>query len=514
MAVKTFAAINVGSTDVSMKIYEVTAKKGYRLLDYVSNIIELGSDTYADGYISEESVERLCDILNRFSLKMKEYGTIEYEAYATSAVREAKNNVVVLDLLKLRTGIEIKTLSNSEHRFVMYKGLAVQLENFEKIAEKNTAIIDIGSGSIQISLMNNGKLTATQNIPIGALRIRDRLKNFRFDTAHLQRVMEEFVANEIDTFRNYYLGDKEIKNVIAIGDEITNLLQVEPELAMKEQLNEQELQKIFEKVLQKSPSEIAREYKIPYERATLILPAVMICGVFLSQAKADLIWTPKIDFCDGLVVDMLDRSKKIHFEHDFEEDVRSAVQHMAKRYRCNRNHNVNVAKIACMIFDKTKKIHGLKEKQRLQLEIAAMLHDCGKFINMNAAAVNSYDIIMSTEIMGLSHKEREEVANIVKYNSVIFPDYRESRKNFGDADYMVVAKLTAILRVANAMDRSHKQKASAYRIVVKNKQMVITIDTLYDLALERGLFDEKADFFQQVYGIRPVLKEITSNYRL
>ena len=99
MAYKTFAAIDVGSTDVTMKIFEVTAKKGYRQLDYVSNIIELGSDTYADGYISQESVEKLCDILTGFSEKMKEYGTVDYCAYATSAIREAKNNQMVLDLL-------------------------------------------------------------------------------------------------------------------------------------------------------------------------------------------------------------------------------------------------------------------------------------------------------------------------------------------------------------------------------------------------------------------------------
>ena len=65
----------------------------------------------------------------------------------------------------------------------------------------------------------------------------------------------------------------------------------------------------------------------------------------------------------------------------------------------------------------------------------------------------------------------------------------------------------AILKVANAMDRSHKQKANTYNIVVKEKQLVITIDTLYDLALERGLFDDKADFFSKVFGIKPVLKQ-------
>lgn len=507
MAYKTFAAIDVGSTDVSMKIFEITAKKGYRQLDYVSNIIELGSDTYADGSISQESVEKLCDILIRFSKKMREYGTTEYCAYATSAIREAKNNMMVLDLLKLRTGIEVKILSNSEHRFLMYKGLAVKAENFEKIVEKNTAIVDIGAGSIQISLMNNGKLTATQNIPIGALRVRERLKFFHFDTAHMERVMEEFIANEIDTFKHYYLGDKDIKNIIAIGDEIGNLIQIVPELHIEDHLNEKQLNAIFEKLLSRNPSELAAEYKIPYERATLLLPAAMIYGIFLRQSKADLIWTPSIDLCDGIIVDEMEKTRKLLFQRNFEDDIRSSVFQIAKRYRCNKEHNVNVAKIACQIFDKTKKIHGLKNKERLQLEIAATLHDCGKFINMNGAGLNSYSIIISTEIMGLSHKEREEVANIVRYNSIPLPDYRELHGELGDGDYMTIAKLVAILKVANAMDRSHKQKASAYNIVIKDKQLVITMDTLYDLALERGLFDDKAEFFLQVYGIKPVLKQ-------
>lgn len=507
MAYKTFAAIDVGSTDVTMKIYEVTARKGYRQLDYVSNIMELGSDTYKDGYISLESVERLCDILIRFSRKMREYGTTDYCAYATSAIREAKNNIMVLDLLKAKTGIEVKILSNSEHRFLMYKGLAVKSVNFEKIVEKNTAIVDIGAGSIQISLMNNGKLTVTQNIPIGALRVRERLKAFHIDKNHLERVMEEFIANEIDTFRHHYLGDKEIKNVIAIGDEISNLIQIVPELEITDHLNQKQLDSIFKRLLSVGTAELAAEYKIPYERATLLLPAAMIYGIFLQQAKADLIWTPNVDLCDGIIVDVLEKNKNLTFKRNFEDDIRSSVHQIAKRYRCNKEHNYNVSAIACQIFDKTKKIHRLQGKERLQLEIAATLHDCGKFINMNGAGANSYAIIMSTEIMGISHKEREEIANIVKYNSVPLPDYREIHSELGNADYMKVAKLVAILKVANAMDRSHKQKANTYNIVVKEKQLVITIDTLYDLALERGLFDDKADFFSKVYGIKPVLKQ-------
>lgn len=506
MAYKTFAAIDVGSRDVTMKIFEITARKGYRILDYVSTILELGSDTYQDGYISQESVDRLTDILIGFAKKMKEYGTTEYCAYATSAVREAKNNIMVLDLIKLRTGIDVKILSNSEHRFLMYKGLSVKEENFEKIVEKNTAIVDMGAGNVQISLMNNGKLTATQSIPIGALRVRERLKSFRIDRRNLERAMEEFISNEIETFRHYYLGGKEIKNVIAIGDEIDRLISLAPELGITDHLNEKQLNTIFDKLISKNPMDLAMEFNIPYERATLLLPAAMIYGIFLKQAKADLIWTPRVDLCDGMIVERLEKSKKLTFQRNFEDDIRSMVQQIAKRYRCDNVHNYNVSAIACQIFDKTKKIHGLGKTERLQLEIAAILHDCGKFINMMNAGANSYIIIMSTEIMGISHKEREEIANIIKYNSMALPDYREVRGELGDTDYMKIAKLTAILRIANAMDRSHKQKANSYSITLKDKQLVITIDTLYDLALEHGLFDDKADFFTKVYGITPVIK--------
>ena len=507
MAFKTFAAIDVGSTDVTMKIYEITTKKGYRLLDYASSIIELGSDTYANGYISQGSIERLCDILSGFMKKMREYDTLDYRAYATSAIREAKNNQMVLDHIKRRTGMVVQILNNSEHRFIMYKGLAVNAKYFDNIVEKNTAIVDIGAGSIQISLMNDGKLISTQNISIGALRVRDRLKFFRLDTTHLERVMEEYISNEIDTFQNYYLFNKQIKNIIAIGDETKYLIQIVPELKITNQFGEAELNVMFERLLSKSPSDLAAEYKISYERATLLLLAAMIYGVFLRKSKADVIWTTQIDLCDGIIVDELERTKRLSFDRNFDEDILSAVAQMAKKYHCDKIHNKNVARIACQIFDKTKKIHGLKHSHRIQLEIAALLHDCGKFINMNGAAENSYSIIMSTEIMGLSEKERTEVANVVRYNSVDFPDYKEAQGRIGNGDYMTIAKISAILKVANAMDRSHKQKASDYQIVVKDKQLLITVDTLYDLALERGLFDDKADFFEQVYGIKPVLRQ-------
>jgi exopolyphosphatase/guanosine-5'-triphosphate,3'-diphosphate pyrophosphatase len=72
---------------------------------------------------------------------------------------------------------------------------------------------------------------------------------------------------------------------------------------------------------------------------------------------------------------------------------------------------------------------------------------------------------------------------------------------------MTVIKLVAILRVANAMDRSHKQKFRDSKAVIKDETLVITTYTKDDITLEKGLFSSKASFFEEVYGIKPVLKQ-------
>lgn len=121
MAGKTFAAINVGSNEISMKICEITPRKGARELDTVKTIIELGSDTYNKGYIEENNLNKLCDTLIKFRRKMKEYDVSDYRAYASSAVREAENASMIIERIKMCTDFDVQILSNSEQRFMNYK---------------------------------------------------------------------------------------------------------------------------------------------------------------------------------------------------------------------------------------------------------------------------------------------------------------------------------------------------------------------------------------------------------
>lgn len=174
----------------------------------------------------------------------------------------------------------------------------------------------------------------------------------------------------------------------------------------------------------------------------------------------------------------------------------------------NRPHVQNLEMTALAMFDATKKMHGMKERERLLLQMAVMLHDVGKYISFNNVADSSYNIIMSNEIIGLSHIEREMVALIARYNTVTLPSYDElvMESSLSAEQYLTVSELTAIVRLANALDRSHLQKIQAIRATLKERELQLSLTVNRDFTLEQGLCQQKLDFFNEVFSIQPVIK--------
>lgn len=114
---KTFAAIDVGSYELAMKIFEISAESGLREIDHIRHRIDLGTDTFATGKISYDRVDELSRVLREYRDIMKSYRVDDYKAYGTSAIRETENTAIVLDQIAQRTGVSIEVLSNSERRF-------------------------------------------------------------------------------------------------------------------------------------------------------------------------------------------------------------------------------------------------------------------------------------------------------------------------------------------------------------------------------------------------------------
>ena len=492
MAAQLFAAIDVGSFKLELGIYEITAKNGLRQIDHLRHVIALGKNTYSTGKISYELIDEMCRILEEFVKVMKSYQVSDYRAYATTAMRLAKNNQIILEQIRVRTGISVKVLSNSEQRLLTYKAIAMKESEFQKIIQKGTAIVDVSFGSMQISLFDKDSLVSTQNLPLGVMAIGTILSKIPVHSWMQRSIIEEVVNKELGTYKKMYLKDRDlknrgIKNLIAIGELVLYLARDEVDyvasyrekntaltagesqgtwMGATDRVSAEDFMAYVDRLCQMSQDQIEERFGVNAGYATLLMPAAIIFRKVVEMTGAEMIWIPGIRMCDGIASEYAQSIKKLNFGLE--------------------------------LFDVMKKHHGLSSRERLLLQIAAILHGCGKFISTRNTGDCAYNIIMATEIIGLSHEERKLVANVVRCYGQEF-DY--------DDDDTRVAKLTALLRMANSLDRSHKQKMENCRMAMKGGELVITTDYDGDISLEFFAVSFCEGFFEEIFGIKPVLKK-------
>ncbi|MGI6007433.1 MAG: exopolyphosphatase [Ruminococcus sp.] len=508
MQVTMFATIEIGSYNVSLEIFELSRKNGVHSIDRVTHRLELGKTAYTSGKVTAELIDELCRVINDFTEIMKSYKVNDYRAFGTSAVREASNSLIMLETIYQRTGIRVDVLSNSEQRFLGYKGIASKGDTFQQIIEKGTAILDVSGGSIQISLFDKDNLITTQNVKLGSLRVRERLAGLERETTHYETLVEELVRNEIASFAKMHLKDRKISNIILIGNNFTDSLLYGRKGEFSEILSKDDYMQWYRTVIERSPIELAMEMGIALEYASLLIPTVIINKKLIQEMNVQNIWIPGIRLSDGIAYDFAEKAKLIKSAHNFDNDIVMAARNIGKRYSVSKSHTQMMSKLAKTIFKAMKKVHGLTERELLMLEVAVQIHDCGKYISLSNVAECSFNIIMSTEIIGLSHREREIIALAVRYNTLPFDDYGEMSRisDLREEDYILVAKLTAILRLVNALDRSHMQKIESMKANVKENELILSIETKKDFTLERGLITDKLNFFTEVFSVRPVMK--------
>ena len=398
MSVRTFAAIDVGSYELSMKIFEVSKARGMKEIDHIRHSIDMGTETYSTGKLSYERVDELCRILREFKGIMKSYQVEDYQAYGTSAIREMRNKAILLGQIEQRTGIRIDVLSNSEQRFLDYKSIAFQGEGFLQIIENGTAILDIGGGSIQISLFDNDTLVSTQNMKLGVLRLQERLQHLEAGISQYDMLLGEIIESQMSVYKKLYLKERQIKNIIIVDDYISALVRRKD--GNSRFADRQTVEEYAKLCRTKNLPELAKMLDMPEENMPLLYISMVLLRCIMDSMEAERLWAPGVTLCDGIAYEYAEKNKIIESTHDFEKDIIACAQNISKRYRGSKKRSETLEKIALTIFDGMKKVHGLGKRDRLLLQISTILHDCGQYVSMANLGECSYSIIMATEMSG------------------------------------------------------------------------------------------------------------------
>ncbi|MBM2840632.1 MAG: hypothetical protein HW412_1160, partial [Bacteroidetes bacterium] len=427
------------------------------------------------------------------------------KAVATSAIREALNQELFLDRVAQASGIEIDVIGPEEEARLIHLGVSEKVNLKKKLA----MLVDIGGGSAEITLVEDGQILSTESFRMGAVRLLQVLEEKKHGERHFNQLVREYVDAAQRRIKKE-IGTQKIEVCVGTGGNIESLGQLRSELFNKDKnsvISKDELDALVKKLQGMTYEERVQELRLRPDRADVIVPASVVLQKIVKLADVDEVLIPNVGLKDGLLVDMI---QELYGEkkHAYRDQVLSSAMQTGRKYMFDEQHGTITAKFAVKLFDETKNLHNLNLEYRLLLEVAGLLHDIGMFINANDHHKHTQYLLMATPVIGLNQLQMAIVANVSRYHRKSFPKVaHEAFRVLSSKDRVVVSKLAALLRLADAMDNEHASKVADVEVVYKKPKILIKLKGEGDMLLEKWALANKAALFEEVYSTKLVIEE-------
>jgi exopolyphosphatase/guanosine-5'-triphosphate,3'-diphosphate pyrophosphatase len=506
------AVVDMGASAIRLVVAEALPDQPIRIIEDVSRGVLLGKDTFTHGKLGAATIEATLKSLEGFRRIMDTYGVVRYRAVATSAVREAQNRETFLDRVRLRTGIDVEVIDGSEENRLTYMAIRERLRGHEALTAADALLVEVGGGSADISFLKKGEPIHSGTYALGSIRMRQNLASWHGSHEQGMRLLRRHIQNVVGDIRRE-MPLREAKHFIALGSDMQfaasrivgtsegaspNGVQIvprEPFLALCEEVAAEDVDQLIER------------HRLPQAEAETLGPGLLAYRELLLETSAERIVVADASLRAGLLLDIA-RSEEGHGIEHFSRQVLASAAALGEKYRYDAPHARNVAHCATRLFDELKAEHGLADRDRLLLEVAALLHDIGIYVNLRGHHKHGQYIISMSEIFGLSQDDMAVVGNIARYHRRATPQKSHLPYMALDSDARVVVnKLAAILRVANALDADHLQKVKDVRVVPEEGGWVLEVSGAGDLTMERLASLSRSDFLTEVFGRRVSFRE-------
>ncbi|MBQ8491995.1 MAG: hypothetical protein IJ536_05650, partial [Acidaminococcaceae bacterium] len=350
----TLAAIHLGSEMLRLRIIEYRSLNRIKVIDQCDYPIRLGEEAFTNKSIPFPMVEEICQVLQGFKELMQDYGVDVYTAQATTAVREAGNKVFMLDQIRLRTGLDVTVAEMPMEIYTKYVAIRKTLRDNRITSEKGMMLMDISSGGLGVTMVQDEKIRFQENFHIGIIRIKESFNNYQRSSLHFNKALMQFLSSTMGPVRKALEGQA-VKHLVLSGTETELLLKV---MGIRnknsmQRVTAEEFRQFFEKVRKLNLPQLLKTYHLTETEAELVLPMVLLYEQLLDLAPAakEIIIT-KDTFLDGMILRWIIREKDENYTRMLEEEQMSLVHHVGEDYEYDYNHVTQVEKLALVIFDK------------------------------------------------------------------------------------------------------------------------------------------------------------------
>ncbi|MEP7134105.1 MAG: Ppx/GppA phosphatase family protein [Chloroflexota bacterium] len=493
------AAIDVGSNAMRMVVGEVDEAWRVNTLENIRLPVRLGQDVFSKGYLEQEIIQQTEEAFLRFKHVAENYGVQRLRAVATSAAREASNGDLLISRVLQASGIELEVISGEEEARLIHLAVvhALNLKN------KRTLLIDIGGGSVEVTISNGQNIISTESYTMGTVRLLERLGT-QNDSKHVfgKLVREYAEAARYRIERD--IGAEKIQVCAGTGGNVEEIGRLRQKLFKGDSdhyVTLDELAELIERLNRLSVEERIRKLKLRPDRADVILPACIVLHMIASEAHVKQIAIPNVGLKDGILLDIAEDLSRSPRPQRREQAWESAL-HLGRKFQFDEKHACLTAKLAACLFEQSKPLHELDNSHVLLLEVAALLHDIGHFINTVDHEKHGYYLLNVNRLIGLTVREQNIVANLIRYHRKQAPTTDDdSYKALPQKDRVVVNKLTALLRLADAMDVSHANPVTGLTLQKTKSGWQIKLLGKSDLMLENWSLSKRKSLFEEVFGV-------------
>lgn len=484
------AGIDVGSNAIRMMVVEFTDFTTYRVLDTQRVPVRLGHDVFLTGKLTPACMDRALEAFAAFKRILAEFQVDLMRVVATSAVRESQNGQQFVDRVKDALGMEIETILGAEEARLIH----LAIRNRMRLSPYRWTTVDVGGGSVEVSLVDDTGILWSESHTMGSVRLLEELSVAGQEPGRFKRLLSEYIATlSLPCPTERYQPE----GLIATGGNIEALMKV-----CGGTLNDEgvgvikmaSLRSAIELLTRMSFRQRMESLGLKEDRADVILPAALVYEQIANQSRAEEILVPFVGVRDGIVLDLVshhidpEQSDRIR-----DEQVLSACLTLGRKCLFDEAHGRKVMELSLALFDQTSGLHSMQEYERRILMAGALLHDIGSFISRKKHHKHSQYIIAASDIPGLSSRDIGLASFVARFHRKSEPSYGHLELlHLSLEDQTRVIQLAAFLRLADALDREHRQIVLNLQVTIEEDALLLDLDARGDLLLEKWAMAKKS----------------------